>query len=385
MTKKEIYSKLLKYNSIDRIQLVRADYKGTNEGFNEQLTNIINELQSDYDMKYYKRLNDLCMILDKAENENDLDRIKNIKSQIESHEKTIENPFLISLKKEIENYIQQSETQQQESKGILTNESYYKLLENCTIEAFDSLKLKELYPKNGTKASWDISSLRITKGNGLPTERDNELYRKEYIKENMRVTFLIALDRYCTDFEIKHSMTRDFFYKKCYQSILFKISNSSLWHEPDFGFDIDKEPCKLTFIWNMRIYIEDRSTETKKTITPEAPQQPETNKPDEVKKSRPKHNPNDWNTDCFELFKYLIDNYYNDSKRTNTKIMCIWFYLSEYNPEKYILNITKDNYLIFIKENYGITITNKDKPQNYDGKVLGTLHDHRKNFEDSLK
>jgi hypothetical protein len=112
MTKEEIYNKLQNYKSIDRIQLVRADYKGTNEGFNEQLTNVINELQSDYDMKYYKRLNDLCMILDKAENENDLDRIKNIKSQIESHEKTIDNLFLISLKKEIENYIKQIEPQQ---------------------------------------------------------------------------------------------------------------------------------------------------------------------------------------------------------------------------------------------------------------------------------
>ena len=114
-------------------------------------------------------------------------------------------------------------------------------------------------------------------------------------------------------------------------------------------------------------------------------EQPETDKPDEVKNLHPKHNPNDWNTDCFELFKYLIDNYYNDKKRTNTKLICIWFYLSEYNPEKYILNITKDNYLIFINENYGITITNKDKPDNYDSKVLNTLHEHRIKFEDSLK
>lgn len=259
MTKEEIYNKLQNYKSIDRIQLVRADYKGTNEGFNEQLTNIINELQSDYDMKYYKRLNDLCMILDKAENENDLDRIKNIESQIESHEKTVNNPFLVSLKKEIENYIKQSETQQLESKGILTNETFYNVLENCTIEAFERLKLKESYPKNGTKAIWDIGSLTITKGNGLPTDRDNELFRKEYILENMRVHFLNALDRYCNDFEIKHSIKRTIFYKKCYESLLLKASQSSLWHEPDFGFDIDKEPCKLTFIWNMRNDIEARS------------------------------------------------------------------------------------------------------------------------------
>ena len=115
------------------------------------------------------------------------------------------------------------------------------------------------------------------------------------------------------------------------------------------------------------------------------PKQPETNNTDEVKNSHPKHNPNDWNTDCFELFKYLIDNFYKDSKRTNTKLICIWFYLSEYNPEKYILKFTKDNYKIFIKDNYGITITNTDKPDNYQSKVLSTLHEHRKIFEDSLK
>jgi hypothetical protein len=114
-------------------------------------------------------------------------------------------------------------------------------------------------------------------------------------------------------------------------------------------------------------------------------EQPETKKPDELNNLHPKHNPNDWNTYCFELFKYLIDNYYYNSKRTNTKLICIWFYLSEYNPEKYILKITKDNYKIFIKDKYGITITNTDKPQNYDSKVLSTLHEHRANFEDSLK
>jgi len=154
-------------------------------------------------------------------------------------------------------------------KGILTNETYFTILEKCTIEAFESLKLKELYPKNGAKAIWDVSTLTITKGDGLPTERDNELFRKEYILDNMRVTFLIALDRFCKDFEIKNSITREFFYKKCYQSILLKTAQSPLWHEPDFGFDINKEPCKLTFIWNMRHDIEAKSIEPKPI-----PQQP---------------------------------------------------------------------------------------------------------------
>jgi len=273
-----------------------------------------------------------------------------------------------------------------ETKNILTNDTYYNILENCTIEAFESLKLKELYPKNGTKAIWDISSLTITKGDGLPTEKDNDLFRKEYILDNMRVTFLMALDRFSKSFENKHSITRDIFYKKCYQSILLKTSQSSLWQEPDFGFDIDKQPCKLTFIWNMRTNIEARSKETKQSKPQQnPPEQTNTNNTDEVKKSHPKHNPNDWNTDCFEFFKYLFDEYYNDKKRTNTKLMCIWFYLSEYNPEKYNLKITKDDYIVLIKKNYGIKITNRDKPDNYESKVLGTLHEHRIKFEVSLK
>lgn len=156
-----------------------------------------------------------------------------------------------------------------ETKNILTNDTYYNILENCTIEAFESLKLKALYPKNGTKAIWDISSLTITKGDGLPTEKDNDLFRREYILDNMRVTFLMALDRFSKDFEIKHSITRDIFYKKCYQSILLKTSQSPLWNKPDFGFDINAEPCNLTFIWNMRTYIEARSKEYQQ---PEIPQ-----------------------------------------------------------------------------------------------------------------
>lgn len=114
-------------------------------------------------------------------------------------------------------------------------------------------------------------------------------------------------------------------------------------------------------------------------------QQTEIIKNDEVINLHPKHNPNDWNKDCFELFKYLFDEYYNDKKKTNTKLMCVWFYLSEYKTEKYKMRIKKDDYITFIKQNYKITITNKDKPDNYDSKVFNTLEEHRIKFEDSLK
>jgi hypothetical protein len=147
--------------------------------------------------------------------------------------------------------------------GDFTNDTYYTILEKCTIEAFECLKLKDHYPTDGSKAIWDISSLTITNGNGLPTERDNELFTKGYIKENMRVAFLLAIERYITDFQKNYSISRSVFYKKCYQSLLLKVSESPLWEKPDFGIDINN-PCMLTFIWNMRNDIEARSTETKR-------------------------------------------------------------------------------------------------------------------------
>ena len=113
------------------------------------------------------------------------------------------------------------------------------------------------------------------------------------------------------------------------------------------------------------------------------PQQPETNKPDEVKNSHPKHDPNLWNNDCFELFKYLYDCYF---KTTNRQLTNIWFYLKENGSKKYILKATKDQYKVFIFSNYQIKITNFDKAQaKWVDKECNTINDHRINFEDNLK
>ena len=145
----------------------------------------------------------------------------------------------------------------------LTNESYYTILEKCTIEAFECLDLKELYPDNGAKAVWDVS--------GFYTQSDrliNEIIKESYIKENMRTTFLMALDRHWKQFEKKHEITRDYFYKKCFQALLLKTSQDTSWNKPDFGFDINAEPCKLNFIWNMRFDIEASSIKHQ-TVNPD--------------------------------------------------------------------------------------------------------------------
>ena len=113
------------------------------------------------------------------------------------------------------------------------------------------------------------------------------------------------------------------------------------------------------------------------------PQQIETIKTDRVKNEHPKFNPNYWNKECFELFKYLFDEYYKGTKREITNI---WFYLKEYQNRSYILNATKDLYIDFINENYQIKITNFDKAQQkWEDKEYKKIDEHRQNFEDELK
>lgn len=112
------------------------------------------------------------------------------------------------------------------------------------------------------------------------------------------------------------------------------------------------------------------------------PQQKETEE-----NKHPKYNPKYMNKECFELFKYLYDEFCKGKIRQITNI---WFYLNEFErnsiSKKYILYCTKDQYKDFIKESYNIEIKNFDKLiTNYEEKVRPNLNDHRQRFEDSLK
>lgn len=109
-----------------------------------------------------------------------------------------------------------------------------------------------------------------------------------------------------------------------------------------------------------------------------------TNQDDEKSENNhPPHDPNLWNLECFNLFKYLFDEYYSGSIRQTTNI---WFFLKEYDPKEYTLKATKEKYINFIRENYQIEIKNFDKAQTkYSENDYPTLNDHRKNFENSLK
>jgi len=124
-----------------------------------------------------------------------------------------------------------------------------------------------------------------------------------------------------------------------------------------------------------------KSKET--TIVP--PQQIETGNTDEVKETpeHPKFNPNLWNSDCFELFKYIYDHYY---KKSNRQLTNIWFYLKDHTNDTCVLKATKDEYIEFIHLNYQKKITNFDKAENkWNEKELPTLKDHNIDFKDTLK
>lgn len=108
---------------------------------------------------------------------------------------------------------------------------------------------------------------------------------------------------------------------------------------------------------------------------------PKTNKDKKI--AHPTHNPNLWNVNCYDLFKYLFDNYYSNTKRQLTNI---WFFLKENRNEKYNFYATKHNYKSFIFAEYNIKITNVDKAENkWEEKDLPKLKEHLANFEEHVK
>jgi hypothetical protein len=238
---------------------------------------------------------------------------------------------------------------------VLTIDTYFNVLEKCTLEAFESLKTKDYYPNDGTKAIWDVSSLKIEKTDGLLTESDKELFKKEYIKENLSITFLLALERNSEKFKKKYSIQRETFYKKCYESLLFKTTQSELWRKPDFGFNIDK-PCVLTFLNYNKIHFIQRSKEQK--TEPEAI---DLNKESKsiTKNQNNVFDPNNFNNECYNLFYYLVDNY---KKKGKIKFINIYYYLKdEVKKDKYSFNFIQSDYTEFIKRNYKIEIKKYQK------------------------
>lgn len=100
----------------------------------------------------------------------------------------------------------------------------------------------------------------------------------------------------------------------------------------------------------------------------------------EIEELHPPHDPNLWNKQCYELFKYLYDNYYGN--KTKRKLTNIWFFLKEKQSKTCTFLATKDMYVDFLKLNYDISITNFDKAIfKFEDKEVPAMDGHRINFE----
>ena len=84
-----------------------------------------------------------------------------------------------------------------------------------------------------------------------------------------------------------------------------------------------------------------------------------------------------WNASCFKLFNYLKENYHYKK----VDLISIWFFLYDLKSEEYIFRSTKSKYIDFIKTQYEIKITNRDRSLNWDEKkkVLSGLYIDFKN------
>ena len=71
-----------------------------------------------------------------------------------------------------------------------------------------------------------------------------------------------------------------------------------------------------------------------------------------------------WNASCFKLFNYLKENYHYKK----VDLISIWFFLYDLKSEEYVFRSTKSKYIDFIKTQYEIKITNRDRSLNWDEK-----------------
>lgn len=106
----------------------------------------------------------------------------------------------------------------------------------------------------------------------------------------------------------------------------------------------------------------------------------------------PKYDPNLWNRKAYDLFKYLFENYYvpekNGKKPSKQKLAYIFLFIKDREHENdntdYVIHATKDEYFIFLNENYNLFPTNRDKRENY-GKHEIRMKEHQQLFENSIK
>ncbi|WP_066434523.1 hypothetical protein [Chryseobacterium sp. CCH4-E10] len=105
--------------------------------------------------------------------------------------------------------------------------------------------------------------------------------------------------------------------------------------------------------------------------------------PSGIEDIHPIHDPNLWNERCYELFKYLFDNYYDG--KTLRKLINIWYFLKEKTSIEYSLLATKEKYKDFIIKKYNIPLKNTTRAADkFKEKEAPSMNEHRQNFENFL-
>jgi hypothetical protein len=206
--------------------------------------------------------------------------------------------------------------------------------------------------------------------------------------------YISDYDRYLSEFLNEYEDNTELYFIKEQKSILdshltkFKDVVINLVDEDENKEEIlDLFRNRINTTDRIKAFLEQRKQQLEKesvfTIKSNSPQRHETIKDDRTSQLHPKYDPNLWNNDCFELFKYLYDCYY---KNRNRQLTNIWFFLKNHTGSAYVLKATKDEYAAFIFEKYQKKLSNFDKAlDKWNEKELPTLQDHRIEFEGALK
>lgn len=201
-------------------------------------------------------------------------------------------------------------------------------------------------------------------------------YKSDFAINSCNI-FEVLYNKLTTDIEITKQVLGEYFFEKYVFAMNADLENIEATVINSIDLLYCENDIEYGSFFHFKPLLEKRISELIGT------QQPGAVKSEGTINQHPKFDPNLWNNDCFELFKYLYDCYY---KSTNRQLTNIWFYLKENGNSKYNLKVTKDEYRDFMLNNYQKNITNFDKAQaKWEDKEYNTIDDHRINFEYTLK
>jgi hypothetical protein len=213
---------------------------------------------------------------------------------------------------------------------------------------------------------------------GQQMERETAFnkYKSEFTISSCNI-FEVLYNKLTTGIEITKQVLGEYFFEKYVLAINDNLENIEATVTNSIDLIYCENQIEYGSFFHFKPLLEKRINELI------GPQQPGTVKFETTTNKHPQFDPNLWNNDCFELFKYLFDNYH---KRTKRQLTNVWFYLKGNGNSKYNFNATKDQYKDFMLNNYKIKITNFEKAlMKWEDKEYNTIDDHRINFEDTLK